>query len=68
MHCTLLAKRSMAVAIGIIHGHGSSNKMHPQLQPKKTIVLHYKLLIVVSITAKGIIHVVHYLQDGALKL
>ena len=36
MRCTLLTRRSMALAINIMHGRGPSNERHTQLQPKKT--------------------------------
>ena len=36
MHCKLLAKRSMALSIDIMHGRSPNNKMRAKLQPKKT--------------------------------
>ena len=36
--CTLLTRWSTVLAVNIMHGHGLSSKMHPQLQPKKTKV------------------------------
>ena len=45
----------MVFAINMMHGRGPSNKMHPQLQPKKG-----KAELVDNIVAKGIIRVVHY--------
>ena len=41
MCCALLTRRSINLAIGIIHGHGPSNEMNPGLQPKKTKVRFY---------------------------
>ena len=38
MRCTLLTKRSMVLAVHITQGHGLSDKMRHQLQPKKTKV------------------------------
>ena len=35
----------MALAIDIMHGHGPSNEMHPQLQHKKTKIRLYGLLL-----------------------
>ena len=35
----------MALAINVINGHGSSNKMHCQLHPKKTKVKQYDSLM-----------------------
>ena len=58
MRCTLLTRWSMALAVGIIHWHDPSNKIHPQLKLKKTKVRLY--VLVVSIAAKGDISVVHY--------
>ena len=37
--------RFIALAADIMHGHGPSNKMHHQLQPKKTQVRLYWSLI-----------------------
>ena len=45
MHCTLLTRVSMVFAVDIMHEHGLSNKMHPQLQPKKAMIRLYWLLI-----------------------
>ena len=41
----------------IMHGRGVSNKMHHQLQPKETY-LRCKAVLAVTITAKGVTHMV----------
>ena len=44
--CLLLARRSMALAINVMHERAPSNEMRTQLQPKKTKVrLYYWLLV-----------------------
>ena len=45
MCCILLEKQNIVLAVDIMHGHGPSNKMHTQLQPKKTKVRLYESLI-----------------------
>ena len=45
MHCFLLTRQSMALAVDIMHKRGLSNEMHIQLQPKKTKVRLSKPLI-----------------------
>ena len=55
MHCTLLTRQNMVLAVNIMHGHDPSNKMCLLLQPKNTKIT------VVNITAKGIIRAVHYI-------
>ena len=47
----------------LLHWHGPSNKIRPWLQPETTQVM---AVLVINIAAKGIVHVAHYLQDGAL--
>ena len=55
MHSAIL----FLARIYIIHGHGlTDNKMHPQLQPKKSKII--KAVLVIIIAAKGVIHAVHY--------
>ena len=42
MRSTLPKRQNMVLADDIMHGRGLSNKMHSQLQPKKTkIMLSY---------------------------
>ena len=41
MHHLLLARLSMALAVDVMHGCGSSNEMRTQLQLKKTKVRLY---------------------------
>ena len=48
----------MALAVDIMHGHGPSNEMHHQLQPRKTKVC--KGILTVSIATKGFLNAVHY--------
>ena len=38
MHCTLLTKQSMVLAVDLMHGRVLSNKMLPQSQLKKAKV------------------------------
>ena len=38
MHSLLLIRRRIVLTVYIMHGHGPSNKMRPQLQAKKTKV------------------------------
>ena len=54
MHHLLLASRSMALAVDVMHGRGQSNKCAPSYSPQCKIVL------AVSMAAKGIMHTVHY--------
>ena len=49
----------MALAVDIMHGYGTSNEIRIQLQPGKVV-------LAVNMAAKGVIHTVHYKQDGAL--
>ena len=41
MHCTLLSRQSVILAVNLMHGRGLSNKLHPWLQPKKAKVRLY---------------------------
>ena len=50
MCCISLKRQSMFLAIDILHGHGLSNKMRPQLQPKKTQVM---AVLVTDLTVQG---------------
>ena len=49
----------MAFAINTINGHGSGNKMHCQLQPKKTKVA----VLFVDIATKDVLPAVHCLKN-----
>ena len=52
MRHVLLARKSMCLAVDVIHGHGQSNGIHTQLQPKRAA-------LAVSRAAIGIIRTVH---------
>ena len=48
----------MALAVDVIYSRGLSNKMHRQLQPKKTKVR--KAVLAVFIAAKDVLPALHY--------
>ena len=48
----MLTRQSMASDIDIMHGHGPSNEMHYQLQPKKAV-------LAINMVVKGVIHAVY---------
>ena len=50
----------MALAVDIMRGHGPSNKMHPQLQSKKTKVILRLYHLLRNKAAKGVIHAVYH--------
>ena len=53
MRCTLLTRQGMGLAVNIMHGHGLTNKIFPGYNQGKVV-------LVVNIAAKDVIHPVHY--------